>query len=264
MSTLDHAVSAARDLGVAGRSVIVTGAGQGIGAEYARQFAAAGAHCTVVDLNPDTAHAVADQITRSGGTAVAATVDVTDPAASEDLARAVIERFGRIDALINNAAIFAGLTLRGLEDIPLDEWDRVLRVNVTGSYLPVRAVAPYMRAAGAGRIINIGSAAVPQGLVNCLHYVTSKSAIVGMTYSMARELGPHGITVNAIQPGGTRTEVDRKTQTEQGRALMLARQCLGRQEVPADLVGLALFLCSDAASFLTGQVIACDGGGTHR
>ncbi|MFR9805562.1 SDR family NAD(P)-dependent oxidoreductase [Pseudonocardia sp. RS010] len=264
MSMLDHAVPAARDLAVTGRSVIITGAGQGIGAEYARHFAAAGARCTVVDVDPDTARAVADQITDAGGTAFAQAVDITDPTGTEELARTVVERFGRVDALINNAAIFAGLTLRGLEEIPLDEWDRVLQVNVTGTYLPTRAVAPYMRAAGTGRIVNVGSAAVPQGLVDCLHYVTSKSAIVGMTYSMARELGPHGITVNAIQPGGTRTEVARKTQTDEGRALMLARQCIKRHEVPADLVGLALFLCSDASAFLTGQVIACDGGSTHR
>lgn len=253
-----------RDFGVAGKSVIVTGAGQGIGAEYARQFAAAGALCTVVDINARGAHDVADQITAAGGTAHAEAVDVADATATQELANIVAERHGRIDVLINNAAVFAGLSLTALEDIPLDEWDRVMRVNITGTYLPTRAVSPFMRQAGWGRIVNVSSAAVAQGLVNCLHYVTSKSAIDGMTYSMARELGPHGINVNAIQPGGTRTEVERATQTDEGRALMLSRQCIKRHEVPMDLVGLALFLCSPAASFLTGQVIACDGGSVHR
>jgi 3-oxoacyl-[acyl-carrier protein] reductase len=270
MTTIDQpldvaaALPAGRDFGISGRSIIITGSGQGIGAEYARQFAAAGARCTVVDLDADKAHAVAEEIQQAGGTAAAAAADVTDPAAMEALARSVVDRYGHIHALINNAAVFAGLTLKGLEEIPLEEWDTVMRVNITGSYLPARAVAPYMRAAGGGRIVNISSAAVAQGLVNCLHYVTSKSAIVGMTYSMARELGPYGITVNAIQPGGTRTEVERKTQTDEGRALMMSRQCLNRHEVPMDLVGLALFLCSPASAFLTGQVIACDGGSTHR
>jgi 3-oxoacyl-[acyl-carrier protein] reductase len=175
----------------------------------------------------------------------------------------VVGRLGRLDVLVNNAAIFTTLKMRGFEDIPLEEWERVLRVNITGCFLTARAVSPVMRKAGWGRIINITSGAVPLGLKNYLHYVTSKSALVGMTSSLARELGTSGITVNAVQPGGTFTEIPRETITEEGKARLIASQCIQREEVPMDLVGLVMFLSTEAASFITGQNIACDGGLTH-
>lgn len=252
-----------RDFSVKDRVVLITGAGQGIGREYALQFAAAGARVVVAEINPDSAHRVVEEIEDAGGSALAAQSDVSSPSSVQDTVDLAVQRYGRIDALINNAAIFSGITMRGFEQIPLEEWNRVLQVNINGSYLCARAVAPHMRAAGFGRIINISSGSVPQGVPNYLHYVTSKSAVVGMTYALAHELGEHGITVNAIQPGGTFTEVPRATLTEQGKANLLAKQCIHREEVPADLVGLALFLCTPAASFITGQVIACDGGLTH-
>lgn len=247
-----------------GRVSIITGSGQGIGREYARQFAAAGARVVVVDINRDACARVATEISQGGGSAIAQAVDITDDAAVAVAVQEVIEQFGRVDVLINNAAVFSGLTLRPFDELPLAEWDRVLKVNITGSYLYSKHVVPHMRDAGWGRIINVSSAGVSQGLTNCLHYTTSKSAIVGMTYSMARELGPAGITVNAIAPGGTQTEIPRATQTDEGRSLMLSRQCIKRLEVPEDLIGLAMFLASPAAGFLTGQVIACDGGSVHR
>jgi len=164
---------------------------------------------------------------------------------------------------INNAAIFSSLKMKPFEQIPLEEWDQVMRVNITGCFLLARAVLPAMRARGWGRIVNISSSAVPTGTKNYLHYVTSKSALVGMTSSMARELGGQGITVNCVMPGGTFTEVPRETITAEGKARLLAAQCIPREGVAMDLVGLALFLCSEASSFITGQTIACNGGLTH-
>jgi 3-oxoacyl-[acyl-carrier protein] reductase len=129
--------------------------------------------------------------------------------------------------------------------------------------LAVRAVLPAMRRAKWGRVVNITSGAVPLGLRNYLHYVTSKAAVLGMTNSLARELGTDGITVNAVQPGGTFTEIPRETITAEGKAKLIASQCIQREEVPMDLVGLVMFLCTPAAEFITGQNIACDGGLTH-
>lgn len=264
LSTVDGQVSRGRDFDVRGHVVVITGAGQGIGREYAREFAAAGALPVIAELNSESAARVAKEIEQAGGTALAVPTDVADPGSVQAMVDTVLAEFGRVDALINNAAIFSSLTMRPFDEIPLDEWDAVLRVNVTGSFLCARAVAPHLRAAGRGRIVNIMSGAVPLGVKNYLHYVTSKAAMVGMTNSLARELGPHGITVNAIQPGGTFTEVPRATVTPEGRALLVASQCIQREEVPMDLVGLALFLCTPAAGFITGQTIACDGGLTHN
>lgn len=263
-STVDESRSRGRDFGVRDRVVVITGAGQGIGREYAREFAAAGAVPVIAELNGAAADRVANEIRESGDRALAVPTDVADPGSVRDMVARVVAEYGRIDALINNAAVFSSLTMRPFDEIPLDEWDAVLRVNVTGAFLCARAVVPHMRGGGFGRIVNIMSGAVPLGVKNYLHYVTSKAAMVGMTNSLARELGPAGITVNAIQPGGTFHEVPRQTVTPEGRAQLVASQCIPREEVPTDLVGLALFLCTRAAGFITGQTIACDGGLTHH
>jgi NAD(P)-dependent dehydrogenase (short-subunit alcohol dehydrogenase family) len=253
-----------RDFSVADRVVVITGAGQGIGREYARQFAASGATTVIAEVNEAAAARVAGEIEQASGQALAVPTDVSDSGAVDALMTATLNRYGRIDCLINNAAIFSSLQMRPFDQIPLDEWDAVLRVNVTGSFLCARAAAPHLRAAGWGRIVNVMSGAVPLGVPNYLHYVTSKSAIVGMTNALARELGGHGITVNAVQPGGTFTEIPRETVTAEGKARLIANQCIQREEVPTDLVGLVMFLCTPAAEFITGQTIACDGGLTHR
>ncbi len=256
--------SAHQQFDIENRVAVITGAGQGIGRHYALAFAGAGARTIVVDIDAEAATRVAGEIGESGGTAQPYGVDITNGDAIDATISDVVARYGSIDVLLNNAAMFSGLALAPFEQIPVVEWERVISVNITGTYLCVKAVAPHMRATGWGRVINVGSAGVSQGLSDCLHYMTSKSAVEGMTFSLARELGRDGITVNAIRPGGTQTEVARKTQTEEGLALMLSRQCLKRREVPSDLVGLALFLASPAAGFITGQVITCDGGSTHR
>ena len=176
----------------------------------------------------------------------------------------VIEKWGRIDVLINNASIFATLEKRPFDEIPLAQWEQVLKVNVTGTYLCVRAVAAHMRKAGFGRIINVSSDAVTRGTVNYLHYVTSKSAVIGMTNSLARELGGYGITVNCVRPGSVATEVERAVNpTAEVRERAASLQCIPRGMVPTDLVGIMLFLATPASAFITGQTIACDGGYTH-
>ena len=256
--------ASARDFSVTDRVVIVTGAGQGIGRELARQYAAAGAIPVVADLNADNARHVVEEIKAAGGQGLAAKVDIGDRASVDAMVDSALAAYGRIDALINNAAIFATLDKRVFDQIPLQEWERVMRINVTGVFNSVCAVAPAMRAAKWGRIVNISSDAVRLGVANYLHYVTSKSALIGMTNAMARELGPHGVTINCIRPGGVATEVDRAVNpTLERRQQQLAQQCVPRSQVPSDLVGLIMFLTAPASAFVTGQTIACDGGLTH-
>ncbi len=254
----------ARDFSVKDRIILITGAGQGIGRELARQFAAAGATVVVADINRANADRVQREIESSGGKATAIAVDIADKTSVEALSEATVTRLGRIDVLINNAAIFATLQKRPFWEIPFDEWQRVMHVNVTGVFLTVCAVLPAMRQQKWGRIINISSDSVPKGVPNYLHYVSSKSAIIGMTNAMARELGPHGITVNCIRPGGVATEVDRTVNpTIERRIAQLGEQCIPRGMVSSDLAGLAMFLSTPASGFITGQTIACDGGMTH-
>jgi len=256
----------ARDFAVEGRVVVVTGSGQGIGRELARQFAAAGAIVAVADIDLDKARQVAEEIGETGsGRAVALQVDVCDAASTRAMAARLLAEHGRIDVLVNNAAIFASLNKGPFDEIDPAEWDQVLRVNVTGVWNAACAVAPAMRAAGWGRIVNISSDAVTKGVPNYLHYVASKSALIGMTNSLARELGPHGITVNCVRPGSVATEVDRvHNPTADFRTRILSQQCLQRGQVPEDIVGIIMFFATPAASFITGQTIAADGGMTHN
>jgi NAD(P)-dependent dehydrogenase (short-subunit alcohol dehydrogenase family) len=254
----------ARDFSVTDRVVIITGAGQGIGRELARQFAAAGATVVVADINRSNADRVQEEIETAGGRATAVTVDIGDKTSVEAMAACAVAKLGRIDVLINNAAIFASLRKRPFWEIPVEEWERVVHVNVTGAFLSVCAVLPTMRQQRWGRIINVSSDSVPKGVPNYLHYVSSKSAVIGMTNAMARELGPDGITVNCIRPGGVATEVDRVANpTVERRIAQLSEQCIPRGMVPSDLAGLAIFLSTPASGFITGQTIACDGGMTH-
>jgi NAD(P)-dependent dehydrogenase (short-subunit alcohol dehydrogenase family) len=255
----------ARDFSVQDRVVLITGGGQGIGRELCRQFAAAGAIVAIADINMTSAEAVRSEIVSAGGQALALQVDIGDKPSVDAMAQAIIAAHGRIDVLVNNAAIFATLNKRPFDQIPLAEWEQVMRVNITGVYLAACAVAPAMREAGWGRIINISSDAVPKGVANYLHYVTSKSALIGMTNSLARELGPSGITVNCIRPGGVATEVERThNPTSEFRSSLLSLQCLPRGQMPEDLVGIVMFYATEASAFITGQTIAVDGGMTHN
>jgi len=245
------------------RVVVITGAGQGIGRAFAKAFAAAGARAVIAERNEKRAAAVSEEILRADGQALAVTTDVADPASVKEMIEVVDDEYGRIDVLINNAAIFSTLEMRPFEQIPLEEWEDVLRVNITGAFLCARAVLPAMRRARWGRIINMASGAVSLGRPGYLHYIASKSALIGMSRSMARELGPDGITVNSILLGATFTEIERKTVTPAQKERIIAMQCVPRAETPDDLVGTALFLASEASAFITGQTINVDGGATH-
>jgi len=244
------------------RVVIVTGAGQGIGRVFAKAFAKAGARTVIAELNEVKAAVVSEEIMEAGGQALAVTTDVADEASIGEMIEIVEDEYGRIDVLLNNAGIFSTLEMRPFDQIPLEEWERVLRVNLTGPFLCARAVLPAMRRAKWGRIINVASGAVRLGRPNYLHYIASKAALAGMSLSMARELGPDGITVNAILPGATFTEIERKTVTPEQKERIVAMQCIPRPEAPDDLVGAVLFLASDASAFVTGQSINLDGGVT--
>jgi NAD(P)-dependent dehydrogenase (short-subunit alcohol dehydrogenase family) len=244
------------------RVVIVTGAGQGIGRVFAMAFAKAGSRVVIAELNEKRAASVSEEVMKAGGEALAVATDVADPNSVNEMVEIVTDNWDRIDVLINNAGIFSTLEMRPFDQIPLEEWEQVLRVNLTGPFLCARAVLPAMRKARWGRIINIASGAVRLGRPNYLHYIATKAALAGMSLSMARELGPDNITVNAILPGATFTEIERKTVTPEQKERIIAMQCVPRAETPQDLVGIALFLASDASAFVTGQSINLDGGVT--
>jgi 3-oxoacyl-[acyl-carrier protein] reductase len=248
---------------VADKVVVITGAGQGIGRTFAKAFASGGAHVVIAERNLDGAHAVQKEIAAGNGHATVVETDVADADSVSRLGASVEQAFGRADVLVNNAAIFSTIEMRPFDQIPLPEWEQVLRVNITGPFLCSRAMLPLMRKNKWGRIINMASGAVTLGRPNYLHYIASKSALAGMTHSMARELAADGITVNAVLPGATYTEIARKTVTPQQKERIVSMQCIPRPQVPEDLVGVLLFLASDASAFMTGQELTVDGGATH-
>jgi 3-oxoacyl-[acyl-carrier protein] reductase len=234
---------------------IITGAGQGLGRAYAQRFAKEGARVVVAELNADKGQAVAREV---NGQFVR--TDVSDEASCNALAAAALDKFGRIDILVNNAAMFSTLAMRPFWEIPAAEWDQLMAVNVRGVWLASKAVVPQMRKQGNGRIVNISSAVIWMGRPNYLHYVASKGAVMAMTRSMAKELGEFGINVNAITPGAVYTEVPRATVTPQQKEAIVAAQSVKRPAGTQDLEGTVVFLCSDDAAFITGQTINVDGG----
>lgn len=240
-----------------GRVAIVTGGGQGIGRAFAHRFAQEGARVVIADVNEETATRTAGEI---GDAALAVRTDVTDPASAGAAVDAAVERFGRVDVLINNASIFATLRMRPFWEIPLDEWQAVLHVNLTGVFVCCQAVAGPMRAQGDGRIVNISSSTVLMGRPNYAHYVTSKAGVQGLTRALASELGPDGVTVNAIMPGSVETEVPRETVSPEQAEAIVGRQALHRRLRPADIVGTAVHLASEDGAMITGQTIVVDGG----
>ncbi|MCC7017366.1 MAG: glucose 1-dehydrogenase [Rhodospirillales bacterium] len=239
-----------------GKVVIVTGGGVSIGAAHSRGFAKEGAKVVVADLDENAAKAVADEI---GGLAVR--VDVSDEDATKAMAKAAFDRFGRIDVLINNAALFSALLpAKSWMDISVKEWDWVMAVNVRGTMLCARAVFPYMKAQGGGRIVNTSSNTALSGVPFMLHYVSSKGAVIALTRALARELGDANVLVNAITPGLVSTEGVKKGYGSDMIAGRVAARSIRREQQPADLVGPAMFLASEASGFITGQVINVDGG----
>lgn len=240
---------------------IVTGGGQGLGRAFCQALADRGVTVVVADLNLDNAQSVASEIKERGGEAHAFQVDVADVDSVTRMVTSARNRLGPPTVLVNNAALFSTLKMRAsFTDLPVDEWRRVLDVNVTGAFLCCRAVAPMMAAIGYGKIINMSSSTIWTGRPGYLHYVTSKAALVGFTRSLASELGPAGIRVNAITPGSTQTEVARETITQDERETMTRMTPLRRAQIANDVVGTMLFLVSSDSDFITGQTINVDGG----
>lgn len=239
---------------------IITGGGRGIGAAYCKALAEEGAAIVVADIHEDDAKSVASSVEAAGGRAVAVRVDVADRASTEEMARRTVEAFGGIDILVNNAAMYANLTRRPYSEIPEDEFDRVLAVNVKGIWLCTLSAAPHMKTRGKGKIVNIGSGSVFVGGNGLVHYVASKMGVIGLTRGLARELGPDGIRVNTLIPGLTDSDSNRaNTKLEYLENEARARS-ISRIQVPQDLVGALLFLVSDDSDFVTGQNLNCDGG----
>jgi NAD(P)-dependent dehydrogenase (short-subunit alcohol dehydrogenase family) len=238
-----------------GQVAIVTGAAQGIGRKIAEGLAAEGARVVVADVQ------AADEIASSlGGTALA--VDVSDQGACERMAQAAMDAYGRIDVLVNNAGIWSSLVPTPFEQLSVDEWKRVFDVNVLGMYLATRAVAPFMRQAGRGRIVNLASGTPYKGVPLFLHYVTSKGAVIAMTRGLAKELGTDNILVNTIAPGFTLSDgvLDNPVQVEQLQDVSAKARVLVRDQYPQDIVGAVLFFASEDSSFITGQSLVVDGG----
>ena len=239
---------------------IITGAGQGIGAAYARRLAEEGAIVVVAEIDEDKGRAVAGEINAKGYEAYALKTDVSDEQSTQALASMVMDKYGRIDVLINNAAIFSTIRLKPAEEISVEEWDRLMSVNLRGVFLCSKAVIPHMKSQRRGKIINISSATVFMGKPYYIHYVTSKAGVIGFTRALARELGDFNIRVNCVTPGYTETEVPRGTTTPEQKEAIINHQCIKRIGVPEDLFGVILFLASDESDFMSGQTVNVDGG----
>lgn len=246
--------------GLKGRVAIITGAGQGIGRRYAQRFAEQGAIPVIAEFNAEAGRSVEAELKAAGHEALFVETDVASEESANAMAQAVREAYGRIDILINNAAVFSKITMAPFWELPPDEWERAMRVNISGPFYCARAVRETMQAAHWGRIINVSSATVIMGRQNYLHYITSKSAVIGMTRSMARELGPWDITVNTFWPGVTQTEVERPSVPKEQFEQLKQMQSLKRLTDMDDLAGAVMFLCSDDAAFITGQSLQVDGG----
>ncbi len=241
-----------------GRVAIVTGGGGGLGADICSALAAAGAAVAVAGRTQETIDAVRDQVRQAGGSAISVLADVSERASIDAMAETVVRELGGVDILVNNAAIYPR---RAWTEIAEEEWDAVLATNLKGPFLCARAVHDSMKERGHGRVINLTSITFFVGFAFLLDYVSSKGGIIGFTRGLARELGPEGITVNAISPGAFPTDAEKiHPNPENYNQWVLDQQSLKRRGTPEDIGNLAVFLASDASSFITGQTIEIDGG----
>jgi 3-oxoacyl-[acyl-carrier protein] reductase len=241
----------------------ITGAAHGIGKAYARRFAEEGAHVVVADIDAAGGEATARAIADSGGSAWARAVDVRSPADVDSLMKETVQKFGHIDVLLNNAAIYVTQKLwkGSVEELAVEEWDRVMEVNLKGVFLCSKAVIPIMKRQKSGKIINIASGTFFSGSGNMPHYTTAKGGVVALTRVMARQLGEWGINVNCMTPGSTMSEENVSEEVLKRRQGSMDKRAFRRIETPADIVGTALFLASCDSDFITGQLLVVEGGG---
>ncbi|OGP63551.1 MAG: dehydrogenase [Deltaproteobacteria bacterium RBG_13_47_9] len=243
-----------------GKVAIITGGARGIGRAYALALSKKGAQIVVSDILDSVE--VKREIEMAGGEALSLYTDVSNEASTNEMVHKTIDRFGRVDILINNAAVFADLGKKPFYQISVKEWDDVIDVNLKGCFLCCKAVYPQMKKQGKGKIVNISSGTFFSGSPFFIHYVASKGAIIGFTRALARELGSDGINVNAVAPGLTVSEAVLGNPMFPEKEIKSAAnaRCLKRDEQPADLIGTILFLASEESDFVTGQTIVVDGG----
>jgi 3-oxoacyl-[acyl-carrier protein] reductase len=241
-----------------GRTALVTGAAHGIGLAYSRGLAEQGARVVLVDLDGEAAAKAAETLVDDGLDAMAVTADV----ANADSVARCRDRAGDVDVLVNNAAVFAtvAMTRGGYRDIPLDEWDLMMAVNLRGIWLMTRAFVPGMQERGYGKVVNISSGTALKGSASRIHYVTSKAGVIGFTKTLAREVGADGVTVNCVAPGSTLSEGEGDADAMQRRSSAVAGRAIPRVQLPDDLVGAVVFFASPGSDFITGQTLVVDGG----
>lgn len=243
-------------------AVIVTGGAHGIGTAYVERLVDDGWPVVIADLDEEAAHARARALAEAGGAVSACRVDISDDDAVAEMVAFAVEEYGGVTGLVNNAAVFSVVPMSraSFEELTLDEWDLMLRVNVRGTWQVCRAVTPHMADAGYGKIVNISSGTALKGSAGRLHYVASKSAILGLTKTLAREVGPRGIRVNCVAPGSTLSEEDPDESTVEMRRARVGDRALPRVQMPADLAGAVSFFLSPDSDFVTGQTLVVDGG----
>ena len=245
------------------KTVVVTGGARGLGRAYCEALAAEGANVVAADIR-DTQETV-DSVTSAGGSAIGVDLDVAQMDSCEAMAQAAVESFGGIDSLINNAALYGDISGGRFDQIPDEQWNKVMNVNIKGIWQCCKACVPHIRTAGGGTIVNISSLAATYGMPYALDYAMSKAAVIGMTRSLARELGRDWIRVNSVAPSAVLTEGTEDymgEKREKALAVIAGNQSLRANLEPEDMVGTILFLVSDASRFITGQTIMVDGGTT--